>query len=510
MKRMFRLTCLLVMALTSITSFAQEGRCGEKIKWIFDGMTLEILYEGNDLNGSVITDYDMKSNLAPWNKKGLSKKIRKIKIGSGINRIGSCAFYNCSKVNSVEFEDQVLESIGWGAFYGCSSLLNIYLPNSTKKIERIAFANCGKLGAVEIPENCTVEDHAFMSCPNITNIIVPGNAHLGEYAFLSELNFEGKKRFALYGGRIQMLPTYITEANCKKYGLSQQSVAAYMKERRVDLNNLDSDLADKFIGQSDVDTIIPQSEMQRTNTFALIIGNEDYSQLHPVPYAKADARVFREYCIKALGIPSQNIVLSENATLNQMKRDIRWLGERVDVRNDGGNAVNVLVYYAGHGVPDESTHDAYLLPVDGYASDVSSGMSLNSFYSSLEAFKANIITVFIDACFSGSQRDGEMLAEGLRGVAVRPKEAQLGGNMIVFSAAQGDETAQPYTEKGHGLFTYFLLKKLQESNGTLSYGQLSEYINQNVRETAIQKGKSQTPTTAVSSSIPEHWKKWRF
>lgn len=50
-----------------------------------------------------------------------------------------------------------------------------------------------------------------------------------------------------------------------------------------------------------------------------------------------------------------------------------------------------------------------------------------------------------------------MLAD-TRGVVIKTKPTQPMGNTIVFSAAQGDETAHPYKKKKHGMFTYFLLK----------------------------------------------------
>lgn len=513
MNKILRFSCFLLVFSYAICSIAEEGKCGDKIKWEFDGMVLTISYVGTSFRGADMDDYDMKSNLAPWLKKGLGKKIRSISIGPNITRIGSCAFYNCTEARNVEFGADIA-SIGWGAFYGCKRLLNVYIPRQTTQIERIAFANCERLGAVEIPENCIVADYAFMSCPNITNIIVPRSSHLGEYAFVSELSIDGTKRYALYAGNIQSLPSYIDADNCKKYGLSSQSVQAYLNERKSRKSSaVDSDdetLAALPLGSSDVDTDIPYANEQRINTFALVIGNEDYTQLQSVPCALSDARTFKTYCENTLGIPSQNIMLAENATLNVMKRGLKWLDERAVVRSDAGENVHVIVYYAGHGIPDESSRDAYLLPVDGYSSDVSTGLSLQKFYSDLGSISADDITVFIDACFSGAQRNGDMITQGLRGVAVRPKEATLSGQMVVFSAAQGDETAQPYEEKGHGMFTYYLLKKLQESGGNVTYGKLSDYINKQVRETAISHGKSQTPSTSVSASMEKRWRNLKF
>ena len=65
-----------------------------------------------------------------------------------------------------------------------------------------------------------------------------------------------------------------------------------------------------------------------------------------------------------------------------------------------------------------------------------------------------------------------MLASA-RGVAIKAKQNHPQGNMVVLSAAQGDETAHPYTEKGHGLFTYYLLKKLKETQKLYSQSKTS-------------------------------------
>lgn len=72
--------------------------------------------------------------------------------------------------------------------------------------------------------------------------------------------------------------------------------------------------------------------------------------------------------------------------------------------------------------------------------------------------KLNQAVVFLDACFSGANRDGGMIVAA-RGVAIKPKEAKpaSSGNTVVFSATSDEETAFPYKAQKHGLFTYFSL-----------------------------------------------------
>ena len=113
--------------------------------------------------------------------------------------------------------------------------------------------------------------------------------------------------------------------------------------------------------------------------------------------------------------------------------------------------------------------------------------------------------VFLDACFSGATREGGMLAEA-RGVALKPKPVSAEGNMFVLSAASDQETALPYTEKNHGLFTYYLLKKLQDSKGNVTLKELSNYVEDNVKKSSLAVNKKlQTPSTIVSGKLKDTW-----
>jgi hypothetical protein len=156
-------------------------------------------------------------------------------------------------------------------------------------------------------------------------------------------------------------------------------------------------------------------------------------------------------------------------------------------------------------MPNEADKSAYLLPVDGFSSDFESAIKLDDLYNRLSVYPSQSVTVFLDACFSGSVRDDGMLANA-RSVKVKPKTNIISGNMIVFSAATGEETAYPYKEKQHGLFTYFLLKKLQETNGDVDYQTLSNYITENVkRQSIVVNQKSQTPQVNASFDIQNSW-----
>lgn len=254
--------------------------------------------------------------------------------------------------------------------------------------------------------------------------------------------------------------------------------------------------------KSDVDKDIPVTSRKAENLIAVIWANENYDNVAQVPGALNDGEVFAEYCAKTLGIPESQIYFTGNATYAQMVNSISNLKKHVGALGDG---VDVIFYYAGHGIPDDKTKDAFLIPADGTGSNTETMYPMKKLYSNLAESGAENVMVFLDACFSGAQR-GEGMIVAARGIARAPQEASPEGSMFVLSAASGDETAMPYREKNHGMFTYFLLKKLQESKGNVTLKELSEYIKEQVKKNSIAiNHKSQTPSLKVSGRMSTAW-----
>ena len=68
----------------------------------------------------------------------------------------------------------------------------------------------------------------------------------------------------------------------------------------------------------------------------------------------------------------------------------------------------------------------------------------------------------------------------------------------------------PFKEEKHGYFTYFILKKLKETKGDVTYEELANYVSQKVSFETTRYLKPQDPTVAVSMVLGEKWKKWKF
>ena len=268
-----------------------------------------------------------------------------------------------------------------------------------------------------------------------------------------------------------------------------------------------------FLQRSDVDNGIPEAGRTFSNRYALIIGNEDYTSFQReltseanVAYARDDASAFKAYAVKTLGIPERNITFLMDATSGVMRQGLTKMN--LIAKNSGGDA-EVFVFYAGHGLPDGNTKEPYLMPVDVSGKYINLAIPLREFYAQLTEHPTQRVTVFLDACFSGGARNQGLVAA--RGVRITPKDESVKGNMIVFAASAADESALPYTEKNHGLFTYYLLQKLKDTEGRIKYTEMAEYLEKHVAlESVIVNNKEQHPKTILSPEILNTWQTWEF
>ena len=264
---------------------------------------------------------------------------------------------------------------------------------------------------------------------------------------------------------------------------------------------------------SEVDKDIPVNPIQNTNKIALIIGNEDYSSRQNgmgseinVAFATNDARIIKEYFIKTLGISENNVYFLTNATAGEMKKKINLVAEIIK-KMDG--LAQFYFYYAGHGFPEEVTKTPYLIPVDVTASNLTDGINLYDMYRKFSEANPKKATIFLDACFSGGGRDAGLLAA--RAVKIKPKQETILGNLIVLSATSEEQSALPYKEKQHGMFTYYLLKNLQDSKGNIDYKTLFNSVAKNVSIESLKVNeKAQDPQILFGIGVANYWENWNF
>jgi len=250
--------------------------------------------------------------------------------------------------------------------------------------------------------------------------------------------------------------------------------------------------------KSDIDGLPSRKIKLNRKAHAIIIGIEQYRQKLPrADFAVSDARLVGEYLIKVLGYPEENVIILLNdhaSNVDLVKYLERWLPNNVEA---GGS---VFIYYSGHGSPDPKTGGAYLVPYDGDPSFIAeTGYSLKRMYGALGKLPAKEVIIALDSCFSGAG-GRSVLAEGARPLVMVPQKASdLPGNLTVLAAAAGDQISSTYKEKGHGLFTYFMLKGIKNEevvmpDGSIMMKDLFGYIKPQVERIArTQYNNEQSP-----------------
>ena len=169
-----------------------------------------ICTDGITGNGSVVTIdnlkykiYDDTASLVSYTGSSKNFVIPESVTYEGltfkVTSIGDYAFYNCTSLTNVTIPNSV-ESIGDNAFRDCSSLTNITIPDSVTNIGSIAFDGCTSLTSVTIPNSVTsISWHAFSGCGRLTGITIPNSVtSIGDYAFrnctsLKSVNYSGTK-----------------------------------------------------------------------------------------------------------------------------------------------------------------------------------------------------------------------------------------------------------------------------------------------------------------------------
>lgn len=260
---------------------------------------------------------------------------------------------------------------------------------------------------------------------------------------------------------------------------------------------------------SDVDLDIPETKAHQPHVFALVIGNENYGGEADVPFARSDAAVFRDYLTRTAGVPDGNIILLQNATKASMENAIDRVSRLAATYPDRERRpAEIIFYYAGHGLCDDRKN-GYLIPVDVAGTQVRQGIRSSEAYNRLAESGAGRVTVFLDACFSGGARGNQLLAA--RAVKIEPNKDRLSGRTVIFAAAQNNQAAHAYTDQQHGMFTYFLLRKLKETRGEIPYGELRDYLHTEVEHNALRiNNAAQTPDLLVSPEVEGEWQSWRL
>ena len=160
---------LLVLILLPMMASAFTGEAvidGIKYYIVTKGQTAEV--RANSYTGDIV----------------IPETIEYEGVTCNVTSIGIRAFYECSSLTSVIIPNSVT-TIGRESFSGCSSLASITIPNSVTSIGGSIFKSCTSLTSVTIGSSVTsVGEYAFYGCTSLTSVIIGTSVtSIGDYAF---------------------------------------------------------------------------------------------------------------------------------------------------------------------------------------------------------------------------------------------------------------------------------------------------------------------------------------
>lgn len=258
----------------------------------------------------------------------------------------------------------------------------------------------------------------------------------------------------------------------------QIKLQAQRERLEAELARLKDAGAEKF--NDDLPALLQKalSAPTQPNLHVLSVGIADYADVPDVPYADRSAVLFAEVAKRVLGAREENVMLltDAEATSGRLRGRLRTLLNRLKPTDQ------LVVYYAGHGVPSVDGKTAYLLAQDGGPGSYEEpDLQLENLYAEIAKSRVSRATLYIDACFSGRSGKDKIVFEGVGGITLVPKHSvRPEGKLSGITAGRSDQFSNQDKGHGHRLFGYHLMRAMLESPASATTGQLHAVLSPKV------------------------------
>ena len=195
-KRAISLIVVVLGIIYLASLFADDEKCPDNEIWYtsIDHQPLSLkddefdvkIYSNAYIDGKGVITFDGELTTIGDRAFYFCSSLTSVTIPDSVTTIGEDAFYKCTSLTSVTIPDSVT-TIGEGAFYDCSSLTSVTIGDSVTTIGGYAFSGCDSLTSVTIPDSVTtIGDEAFADCYSLTSVTIPDSVTtIGNSAFSS-------------------------------------------------------------------------------------------------------------------------------------------------------------------------------------------------------------------------------------------------------------------------------------------------------------------------------------
>jgi hypothetical protein len=251
--------------------------------------------------------------------------------------------------------------------------------------------------------------------------------------------------------------------------------------------------------------ISPDFERLLETKLGVVVGisrHKDYS-IPKLKYTEEDALSVYKFLTRpeGEGVPERNVRLltNERASRNEILGALDYLADKSRACD------SVVLYFAGYGAAvaetigesEDGKAAAYLVPYDADRGDVvATCISFVELEQKAAKVKARELVIILDTGLSGDAGARGLESAGM--IRAPFQEMLKSPGRFVFTSGQWGEGAAEVDDHRHGIFTFYMLEGLKGSadadgNGTITLGELHEYLKAKVGEETEMEGSAQHP-----------------
>jgi uncharacterized caspase-like protein len=245
-----------------------------------------------------------------------------------------------------------------------------------------------------------------------------------------------------------------------------------------------------------------EAEPRSGDYHALVVGVDAYQKIRPLEYCVEDAKLLRDALIRNGFSRSHVVLLTDDAPIERRRPTLSNLYDALDELATRADEDDTIFFaFSGHGMYKGGSD--YLMPIDASAtSPQDTALELKDVTKRLRASGARRVVMSMDAC--RDLKEGKSTGGSGFGTRSLSIDAEGDGLMMMLFSCDAQEQSHEWTEKAHGVFTYYLVRAINGdatgSDDRVTVGELEDYLSARVTSWARERGYRQNPQVEYGQS----------